>query len=97
MHDVQLSFINDEPRPAFIFDDVKGAILYDVQAQTASGASTIMLRNSTDIEVSIAYHAPGGKAGEVAGKLLTPVFEKMLQKDVEGFKEYIEAGVVAAS
>lgn len=53
--------------------------------------------NSTDIEISIAYHAPGGKAGEVAGKLLTPVFEKMLQKDVEGFKEYIEAGVVAAS
>ena len=53
--------------------------------------------NSTDIEVSIAYHAPGGKAGELAGKLLTPVFEKMLQKDVEGFKEYIEAGVVAAS
>lgn len=51
MHDVQLSFINDEPRPAFIFDDVKGAILYDVQAQTASGASTIMLRNSTDIDV----------------------------------------------
>jgi len=48
--------------------------------------------NSTDIEVTISYHAPLGKAGELAAKLLTPVFENMIQKDIEGFKEYIEAG-----
>lgn len=53
--------------------------------------------NSTEIEVSIAYHAPLGKAGEAAGKLLTPVFERMLQKDIEGFKEYIEGGSIIAS
>jgi hypothetical protein len=51
MHDVQISFMNDEPRPAFILDDVKGAILYDVQAQTSAGASTIVLRNSRNIDL----------------------------------------------
>lgn len=51
MHDVQISFMNDEPRPAFILDDVKGAILYDVQAQTATGTSTIVLKNSRDIDL----------------------------------------------
>ena len=48
--------------------------------------------DSTDIEVTISYHAPLGKAGEMGAKLLTPVFENMITKDIEGFKEYIEAG-----
>jgi uncharacterized membrane protein len=50
--------------------------------------------NSTDIEVTISYQAPLGKAGEFAGKLLTPVFEKLIEKDIQGFKEYIETGKV---
>ena len=33
MHDVQVSYMNDDYRPPFILDDVKGAILYDIQAQ----------------------------------------------------------------
>jgi hypothetical protein len=51
MHDVQMSFMKDEPRPAFILDDVKGAIMYDVQAQIALGSSTIVLKNSRDIDL----------------------------------------------
>jgi polygalacturonase len=51
MHDVQMSFLKDEPRPAFILDDVKGAIMYDVQAQIALGSSTIVLKNSRDIDL----------------------------------------------
>ena len=43
--------MKDEPRPAFILDDVKGAIVYDVQAQTDAGASTIVLQNSQDIDI----------------------------------------------
>lgn len=50
--------------------------------------------NSTEIEVTISYHAPLGKAGEFAGKLLSPVFEKLIEKDIQGFKEYIETGKV---
>jgi polygalacturonase len=51
MHDVQVSFMQDEPRPAFILDDVRGAILYDMQTQTSPGAATFMLRNSKDIDI----------------------------------------------
>jgi polygalacturonase len=51
MHDVQMSFMNDEPRPAFVLDDVKGAILYDIQAQKTQAASTIILQNSSDIDI----------------------------------------------
>jgi len=51
MHDVQMSFMKDEPRPAFILDDVKGVIMYDVQAQIALGSSTIVLKNSRDIDL----------------------------------------------
>lgn len=51
MHDVQISFMKEEPRPAFILDDVKGAILYDVQAQTGKDASTLILKNSSDIDL----------------------------------------------
>lgn len=52
---------------------------------------------STNIEVTLSYHAPLGKAGELTAKLLTPMFKNMLQKDIEGFKEYIENGTVATS
>ena len=51
MHDVQISYLKEEPRPAFIFDDVKGAILYDVQAQTGNKASTLILKNSKNVDV----------------------------------------------
>jgi uncharacterized membrane protein len=46
--------------------------------------------SSTDIEVTISYHAPMGAAGEAAAKLLSPVFENMLQNDIISFKDYIE-------
>lgn len=47
--------------------------------------------SNTEIEVVISYHAPLGLAGQMAGKLLNPVFERLVQSDVEGFKEYIES------
>lgn len=46
--------------------------------------------NSTNVDITISYHAPLGAPGEAAARLLTPVFEKMLEKDIQGFKEYIE-------
>ncbi len=52
--------------------------------------------NATDLEVTISYHAPLGKAGELAGSLLTPVFEKMIHSDIENFKKYIEVGTAPA-
>lgn len=51
---------------------------------------------TTEIEVTISYHAPLGKAGELTAKLFTPMFKNMLKKDIEGFKEYIEAVPLAS-
>ena len=51
MHDVQVSFMQEDPRPAMILDDVKGAVLYDIQAQKTAGASSLVLKNAEDITV----------------------------------------------
>jgi polygalacturonase len=51
LHDVQVSFKQDDFRPPFILDDVKGAIIYDIQAQKTSGASYFMLKNVKDFSV----------------------------------------------
>jgi len=51
LHDVQISFMKDDPRPPFILDDVKGAILYDIQAQKSADASFFMLKNVQDIDI----------------------------------------------
>jgi len=51
LHDVQISFMNDEPRPPFILDDVKGAILYDIQAQKSSNTPYLILKNVQDVDL----------------------------------------------
>jgi len=44
----------------------------------------------TELDVVISYHPPAGEIGAGVAKLLNPVFEKMIRKDVMNFKEYIE-------
>jgi uncharacterized membrane protein len=46
--------------------------------------------NSTEIDVTISYHAPMGKAGEAVAKLFNPAFEKIVKSDIKDFKHYIE-------
>lgn len=53
MHDVQISYLKDEARPPFLLDDVKGAILYDIQAKKDTGAPTLLLKNVTGLTL---YH-----------------------------------------
>jgi hypothetical protein len=51
LHDVQLSFIENDQRPPFILDDVKGAILYDIQAAKSGEVPYLWLKNSTGIDI----------------------------------------------
>jgi uncharacterized membrane protein len=44
----------------------------------------------TELDVVISYHPPAGDLGAGLAKLLNPVFEKVIRKDVMSFKEYIE-------
>lgn len=46
----------------------------------------------TLVHVVFSYHAPLGAAGEEIARLLNPVFEKMVHKDVLGFKRFMETG-----
>ena len=51
MHDIQTHFSQDEGRPPFIFDDVKGAILYDIQSQKLEGTPCAVLQNISDFDI----------------------------------------------
>jgi hypothetical protein len=51
MHDVQISYLKDDPRPPFILDDVKGAILYDIQAEKSAGVPYFLLRRVQGLNI----------------------------------------------
>ena len=44
----------------------------------------------TRIDVMISYRAPMGVFGERLSRLLTPVFREMIEKDIAGFKQFME-------
>lgn len=46
----------------------------------------------TLVHVAFSYHAPLGLAGEEIARLINPVFEKMVRKDILGFKRFMETG-----
>lgn len=49
---------------------------------------------STRVRIVISYHAPLGILGEKAGRLLTPMFERMVLNDVKNFKHYMETSAL---
>lgn len=51
MHDVQTSFIKKDSRPPFILDDVKAAILYDIQSEKAIGTPWAVLKNVSNLDL----------------------------------------------
>jgi len=58
-------------------------------------AGKVGFRNSlgslgTTVDIILTYHAPLGKAGEQMAKLFTPVFKRMIEDDLRGFKDFVE-------
>ncbi|MCV2485061.1 DUF2892 domain-containing protein [Flavobacterium sp. SH_e] len=47
--------------------------------------------NSTELDITISYHAPLGIAGESAAKFLNPYFEKLVQTDLANLKNHLES------
>ena len=45
MSNVEVSFVNEDLRPAFVLDDVKGAEFFYVKAQKAPDVPTFVLKN----------------------------------------------------
>ena len=46
---------------------------------------------TTNIEVSLEYHPPGGKAGELVAELVKDP-DKQVQRAVDGFRQVVESG-----
>ena len=51
MHDVEISFMKEDPRPPFILDDVKLATFHHITAQKVSGSPMFILKNVQDIDI----------------------------------------------
>ncbi|HEX9980385.1 MAG TPA: YgaP-like transmembrane domain [Flavobacterium sp.] len=51
--------------------------------------------NVTGLHVVISYRAPMGAIGENIARLFTPSFKKMIQADIDGFRDYMENGFTA--
>lgn len=66
---------------------------------TIDNAGKVLFRkigeNQTEIDVTISYQAPLGVAGEAAGRLLNPMFESIVKKDIESLKEVLESDMPA--
>lgn len=57
----------------------------EVRFEDAPGGKTL-------VETTIIYRPPVGELGELAGKIFTPAFEKLIKKDLRGFKKFMESG-----
>jgi uncharacterized membrane protein len=44
----------------------------------------------TTVDVVFTYHAPLGRAGEQIARLFTPVFKRMVEEEIRGFKDFVE-------
>ncbi|MFV8270951.1 SRPBCC family protein [Flavobacterium sp. GT2N3] len=81
---------------AEIVNDEKDSVISwnSLPDSTIKNAGKVIFKpigNTTEIDVTISYHAPLGIAGESAAKLLNPYFEKLVQADIMNFKTYLES------
>ncbi|WP_417350342.1 SRPBCC family protein [Flavobacterium alkalisoli] len=77
----------DEPNKVLSWQSLPGA--------TINNSGKVKFKDngaSTEIDVTISYHAPLGMPGAGVAKLLNPMFENIVFNDIEGFKSYMESG-----
>ena len=48
----------------------------------------------TIVDVVLTYHAPLGKAGEQIARIFTPVFKRMIEAEIRGFKDFVETNEI---
>jgi polygalacturonase len=61
LENIELSFLNDDQRPAFVFDNVKDASLRFVKAQTSANVQPINFKNTENVNVFQSLNLPDGK------------------------------------
>jgi hypothetical protein len=68
MNDVEVSYLKEEARPAFLLNDVKGADFFRVRAQRATGVPTFVLNNVTDFSAQQCGPVPDTRLEHVESK-----------------------------
>ena len=68
MSDVQVSFLSEDLRPAFVLEDVRGADFRHVRAQLAPGVPAFSLKNVEDFSVRQSRPVPDTVLGRVTLK-----------------------------
>lgn len=68
--DVEVSYIADDLRPAYVLDHVDGADFQHIRAQKSAGASTFMLKNVKNFNIYNSGPIPNTKLAEADGKAL---------------------------
>jgi hypothetical protein len=70
MSDVEVSYLKEEARPAFLLNDVKGADFFRVRAQRATGVPTFVLNNVTDFSAQQCGPVPDTRLEHIEAKKL---------------------------
>lgn len=81
------AIVKDEPGALLSWSSVPGASLENAGKITFEDAG----EQQTQLDIIISYRPPMGELGAGVARLFTPLFETMIEKDVNSFKEYIEA------
>ncbi|WP_281233942.1 YgaP-like transmembrane domain [Flavobacterium gelatinilyticum] len=81
---------------AEIIKDEKDQLLSwnSIEGSSIKNAGKVVFKpkgNTTELDITISYHAPLGVAGESAAKLLNPYFEKLVKDDISNLKVYLES------
>ena len=82
--------VKDDPGAVLSWQSLPGSAIENAGKVTFNDAGKF----GTEVHVVISYHAPLGLVGEKAGRLLNPIFEKMVSEDIRNFKRFIETGEI---
>lgn len=84
----EAEIVKEEPYRFIGWQSLPGSTVKNAGKVTFKDAGEL----GTLVHIVFSYHAPLGVAGEEIGKLLNPYFEKMVRKDIMGFKRFMETG-----
>ncbi|HXM36467.1 MAG TPA: hypothetical protein VN920_14835 [Pyrinomonadaceae bacterium] len=70
MNDVEVSYIKDDARPAFVMNDVKGADFFRLRAQHGADVSTFVLKDIEGFSVQQSWPSPDTRLEKVDRKKL---------------------------
>jgi polygalacturonase len=61
LNNISVNFLSDDQRPAFVFDDVKGADIRFVKTQVQKGVIPVLVTNSEEVNLFQSFKLPDGQ------------------------------------